>query len=215
MWWMLTSPEPIVGGGLSGLIQARAHVDGHRGPAFVISPYSASGVDNGYYTQLDMVRTIEQILGIHPMNQEDLAAEPMYDAFTEHPNYTPYSLQQNQIPLTLGAPGYPSTYTPSAGVTPAERPASRAQGVVPADMESVYNAWEAWNAQQGREGHFDGPDKVNPQQLNRYDWYSAHDWGVTYPGDPKIYLPDQGRAGTCRPPSSATTDPTSRVVVGA
>ena len=41
------------------------HVDGHRGPAFVVSPYSASGVDDSYYTQLNMVKTIEQILGIH------------------------------------------------------------------------------------------------------------------------------------------------------
>ena len=48
------------------------HVDGHRGPAFVVSPYSASGVNDNYYTQLNMVRTIEQILGIPPMNQEDL-----------------------------------------------------------------------------------------------------------------------------------------------
>ena len=47
------------------------HVDGHRGPTFVISPYSAPGVDDQYYTQLNMVKTIEQILGIKPMNQED------------------------------------------------------------------------------------------------------------------------------------------------
>ena len=60
------------------------HVDGHRGPAFVVSPYSTSGVDDNYYTQLNMVKTIEQILGIHPMNQEDLGAEPMYSAFTQH-----------------------------------------------------------------------------------------------------------------------------------
>jgi len=168
------------------------HVDGHRGPAFVVSPYSASGVENDYDTQLNMVKTIEQILGIHAMNQEDWAAEPMYSAFTEHPNFAPYTVQPNQIPLTLGAPGYPSTLTsPAADSTSAVRKAFRPQGVVPANMESVYKAWEAWNAEQGREGHFNGPDKVNPQQLNRLDWYSAHDWRVAYPGDPKIYLPDQ------------------------
>ena len=38
-----------------------------------------------------MVRTVEQILGITPMNQEDLAAEPMYDAFKSRPNYAPFS----------------------------------------------------------------------------------------------------------------------------
>ena len=81
------------------------HVDGHRGPAFVVSPYSASGVENDYDTQLNMVKTIQQILGVHAMNQEDRAAEPMYSAFTDHPNFAPYTVQPNQIPLMLGAPG--------------------------------------------------------------------------------------------------------------
>ncbi len=164
------------------------HVDGHRGPAFVVSPYSAHGVEDSYYTQLNMVKTIEQILGIHPMNQEDEAAEPMYAAFTNKSrgwNFKPYTLQPNKIPLNLGAPGGPTT------LGSAKRQASRTQGVVPANMRSVYQAWQAWSAQQAAQHHFDGPDRVNPQLLNRFDWYSAHDWRVAYPGDPKIYTPDQ------------------------
>jgi hypothetical protein len=58
-------------------------------------------------------------------------------------------------------------------------------------MKSVYNAWSAWSRQQVAEHHFDGPDRVNPQQLNRFDWYEAHDWRVAYPGDPRIYTPNQ------------------------
>ena len=168
------------------------HVDGHRGPAFVISPYSAPGVDDQYYTQINMVKTIEQILGIHPMNQEDLAAEAMYAAFTGHPNFAPYDVQPNLIPLALGAPNYPSTLTSApASATRAERANFSPQGTVPADMRSVYDAWQAWSEQQAAEHHFDGPDRVNPQLLNRFDWYSAHDWNVAYPGDPQIYKPDQ------------------------
>ena len=161
------------------------HVDGHRGPAFVVSPYSASGVDDQYYTQLNMVKTIEQILGIPAMNQEDLAAEPMYGAFTEHPDFTPYNVQPNQIPLTLGMP------TTTSSSSTGSNPAVRSQASVPADMKSVYQAWVAWSTQQAAEHHFDGPDRVNPQLLNRFDWYSAHDWRVAYPGDPKIYTPNQ------------------------
>jgi YVTN family beta-propeller protein len=160
------------------------HVDGHRGPAFVVSPYSASGVNNNYYTQLNMVRTIEQILGIHPMNQEDLGAEPMYGAFTGHPDFAPYNVQPNQIPLTLGMP------TASTGSSAAERQAFRPQVAVPADMRSVYEAWVAWSTQQAAEHHFDGPDRVNPELMNRLDWYEAHSWRVAYPGDPKIYTPN-------------------------
>jgi YVTN family beta-propeller protein len=168
------------------------HIDGHRGPAFVISPYSATGVDDQYYTQLNMVKTIEQILGIKPMNQEDLAAEPMYGAFSDHPDFAPFDVQPNQIPLTLGAPGYPSTLmAPAADATRPERRAFTPQGLVPADMQAVYKAWEAWLQSQGAEHHFNGPDRMNPEQLNRFDWYSAHNWSVAYPGDPKIYKPDQ------------------------
>ena len=79
------------------------HVDGHRGPLLVASPYAKRGaLDSSYYTQLNVVRTIEQILGIAPMNQEDRAAWPMFDAFTNTANDTPYTNAPNQIPLTLG-----------------------------------------------------------------------------------------------------------------
>ncbi|CAM5385621.1 hypothetical protein SALBM311S_06080 [Streptomyces alboniger] len=59
------------------------HVDGHRAPIQIISPWAQHGtVDNHYYSQITMIRTIEQILGIHPMNQKDSAASPMRGAFT-------------------------------------------------------------------------------------------------------------------------------------
>ena len=60
------------------------HVDGHRAPIQIISPYAQHGVvDSHYYSQITMIRTIEQILGIHPMNQKDSAATPMTGAFTQ------------------------------------------------------------------------------------------------------------------------------------
>ena len=79
------------------------HVDGHRAPLLVASPYAKRGiVDNSYYTQLNVVKTIEQILGVAPMNQEDRAAWPMYSAFTNTPDVAPYDVVPNQIPLTQG-----------------------------------------------------------------------------------------------------------------
>jgi YVTN family beta-propeller protein len=168
------------------------HVDGHRAPTLVISPYSKTGVDDQYYTQLNMVKTIEQILSIRPMNQEDEAAEPMYSAFTGRPNFSPYDVQSNQVPLTLGAPGFPSTFTaPSSTASPQEKSGFTAEGVVPADMKRVYEAWMNWMKQEDARGKFSHPDAVNAPQLNRFDWYSAHDWKVAYPGDRKIFLPGQ------------------------
>ena len=72
------------------------HVDGHRSPGYVISPYvkqkvnpdgTGAGVteDSTFYTQVNMTRTIEQILGLKPMNQFDLVASPMTDALHRQP----------------------------------------------------------------------------------------------------------------------------------
>jgi YVTN family beta-propeller protein len=172
------------------------HVDGHRAPTEIISPYSNPGVDDQYYTQLNMVKTVEQILGIRAMNQEDYAAQPMYSAFTQRPNFAPYNVLQNIIPLNLGAPGGPTTFTPSTAQAASVRKISRQAAVsteggqVPAGARGVYDAWKAWLAAQGRRGNFNGPDRINSAQLNRYDWYSAHDWKVAYPGEARIYAPN-------------------------
>ena len=76
------------------------HVDGHRTVGMVISPYTKRGeVVSTYYSQISMVRTIENILGLPPMNQLDLTAEPMTDCFTGKPDFTPYKAVKNNIPL--------------------------------------------------------------------------------------------------------------------
>ena len=61
------------------------HVDGHRSPGYIVSPYAVQGgpTDHTYYTQVNMTRTIEQILGLPPMNQFDLVASPMRTAFVK------------------------------------------------------------------------------------------------------------------------------------
>ena len=125
------------------------HVDGHRGPVWVVSPYSKPGVDDQYYSQINMVRTIEQILGIHPMNQEDGGAEPMYAAFTSHPDLAPYSSAANEIPLYCGASGSgdPQTCTipePAAQLRREAPGVTRVIGVVPASMRGVARAWQKW-----------------------------------------------------------------------
>jgi len=163
------------------------HVDGHRAPLLVASPYAKRGsTDSTYYTQLNVVKTIEQILGIAPMNQEDRAAEPMYNAFTNSPDFAPYTFAPNQIPLTQGL-----TTTSSAGAAPRSVPASPGKLGIPASQRAVYEQWVVWS----RDGRFNGKgaiqDWANPAQLNRLDWYSAHDWKVPYPGDKKILSPYQ------------------------
>jgi YVTN family beta-propeller protein len=76
------------------------HVSGYRTTAYVISPYTKRGqVVGTRYNTVSLLRTIEQILGLPPMNQFDAAAEPMSDCFTETPDFTPFKAVPNQVPL--------------------------------------------------------------------------------------------------------------------
>jgi len=76
------------------------HVDGHRTVGLVMSAYNKNGqVNSTLYNQTSMVRTMEQILGVPPMNQFDLTATLMSDVFTTTPDLTPYTALTNEIPL--------------------------------------------------------------------------------------------------------------------
>jgi hypothetical protein len=46
-----------------------------------------------------VVRTIELILGLPPMNQLDAVATPMTDCFSETPDLTPFTSVPNRVPL--------------------------------------------------------------------------------------------------------------------
>jgi YVTN family beta-propeller protein len=76
------------------------HVSAYRTTGFVISPYShLQKTVSTNYNQTCMVRTIEQILGIPPMNIMDATALPMFDCFSQTKNTTPFASLKNNIPL--------------------------------------------------------------------------------------------------------------------
>jgi phospholipase C len=69
------------------------HVDSHRAPAWVISPYTQRGmVDSRMYNQTSVLRTIEYILGLRPLTQFDAASRPMFGGWSRQPNLKPYSV---------------------------------------------------------------------------------------------------------------------------
>jgi hypothetical protein len=51
------------------------------------------------YNTTSVIRTIEQILGLRPMNQFDASATPMFDCFTDKPDFTPFQSVANRVPL--------------------------------------------------------------------------------------------------------------------
>ncbi|WP_133993360.1 alkaline phosphatase family protein [Dinghuibacter silviterrae] len=77
------------------------HVSAYRTTGFVISPYSRlHRTIHTNYNQVSMLRTIEQILGIPPMNMLDATAVPMTDCFDATGlDRTVYHWQPNRIPL--------------------------------------------------------------------------------------------------------------------
>ena len=76
------------------------HISGYRTTAYCISPYVKRGqVVSTQYNTTSIIRTIEQILGMPPMNQFDASATPMFDCFTETPNTTRFQSVANNIPL--------------------------------------------------------------------------------------------------------------------
>ncbi|MFD0690876.1 bifunctional YncE family protein/alkaline phosphatase family protein [Actinomadura fibrosa] len=167
------------------------HVDGARGPVQVISPWARHGtVDSRYYTQITVVRTIEQILGVRPMNQKDSAATPMYTAFTGRPDYTPFTTVPNRVPLTYGLKTPPpcgddTVPTTKASLAPAQSPTPP----VPAAMKNIASLWTSWNAQQHRNNQNPKPDTANPDQMDHYTWYETHGYRTPYPGEKTILTP--------------------------
>ncbi|MDP4291991.1 MAG: alkaline phosphatase family protein [Bacteroidota bacterium] len=76
------------------------HVSAYRTTGFVISPYShLQKTVHTNYNQTCMVRTIEQILGIPPMNVIDATALPMFECFNSPKEPSAWESLKNQIPL--------------------------------------------------------------------------------------------------------------------
>jgi YVTN family beta-propeller protein len=76
------------------------HIDAHRSPALVISPYTRRGsVNHTLYTTAGVLRTMELILGLPPMSQYDAAAKPLFGCFQATPTLTPYQAKAAQVPL--------------------------------------------------------------------------------------------------------------------
>ena len=76
------------------------HVSGYRTTAYVASPYTKRGaVVSTQYNQTSLLRTMELILGLPPMNQMDATATPMFDCFTNLPDFAAFTAVTNNVPL--------------------------------------------------------------------------------------------------------------------
>jgi YVTN family beta-propeller protein len=152
------------------------HVDGHRSPGYIVSPYAVQNgpTDHTYYTQVNMTRTIEQILGLPPMNQFDLVASPMRTAFVEgtppEENFRPWRHVPNQVPLDEGVTA-----------TAADKSGSPA-------VLALRKAWLKKKAELFA-GKLTRPDAEDPDAVNHFNWYMTTGFTRPYPGESKVRPP--------------------------
>lgn len=134
------------------------HIDGRRTVALCISPYTKRGeVISTHYNQNSVLRTIELILGLSPMSQFDMIANPMTDCFTSKPDFRPYTALPNQIPLDEMNP----------------------------KLSALSGKKKFW-AQKSMEMSLDELDEANEDTLNLILWYSVKGYNTPYPKLAKI-----------------------------
>lgn len=77
------------------------HISSYRTTGFIISPYNRlQKTITTQYNQTSLLRTMELILGLPPMNVLDATALPMFDCFSQTPDFSfTYKAKQNMIPL--------------------------------------------------------------------------------------------------------------------
>jgi YVTN family beta-propeller protein len=130
------------------------HVSGYRTIALVVSPFTRrGGVVSTQYNQTSVIRTTELILGLPPMNQMDSTATPMFDCFTNIPDFTPFAAVTNNIPLDQMNP------EPKRVSDPLLRKNAYASARLPLEK----------------------PDQCSEDQLNRILWHAMKGSRTPYP----------------------------------
>jgi DNA-binding beta-propeller fold protein YncE len=78
------------------------HVDAHRSTALVISKYSPGSephpwVDHNFYTTVNMIHTLEELLGLPPMNNNDARAPVMAAPFSGPGDQPPFTADRRNL----------------------------------------------------------------------------------------------------------------------
>jgi len=146
------------------------HVDAHRSTVFIASPYTNSGaVIHTNYNSTNVVRTIEDILGVNYLGLNDANAVPMSDVFIKEPNLQPYVAP---IPGILCQPPVDPTLVPECK-NPGKRPVTVA-------IKSLHDG--TWWAQATKGFNFKHPDMINSDLFNRILWKGIMGDDKPYPG---------------------------------
>jgi len=129
------------------------HVDGHRTVGLMVGPNVRRGaVDSNYYSQLSMIRTIQEIFQIPPRTAFLQNSRPMTSVFTPEADPSEYEAVPARIPLDEMNP-----------------PLKTLQGR------------QAWAARESAAMNWKDVDDVPTAKLNRILWWDAKGWSTPYP----------------------------------
>ncbi len=129
------------------------HVDGHRSICLVISPYAKRGaLVSQFYNQTSVLRTMELMLGLPPMNQMDAMSPVMRECFNDKPDLTPYVAIPSNVNLTDTNP-----------------------------QKNALSGPALYWAEKSLEQRLDGPDMVDDDVFNRIVWFATKGPDIPYP----------------------------------
>jgi YVTN family beta-propeller protein len=130
------------------------HVSGYRTTAYVISPYTKRrAVISANYNQTSLLRTMELILGLPPMNQMDATASPMFECFTHKPDFTGFTSVSNNVPLDQMNP----------------------------EPRAIRDSLQRKDAVASARLRLDQPDQCPEDLLNRIIWHAQKGSNTPYP----------------------------------
>jgi YVTN family beta-propeller protein len=143
------------------------HVDCHRAPVLVISAYNRPGaLVHEFHTTVSLIRTMEILLGMQPMNQLDASAAPI-DIFVDKPDLRAYKATLPDVAL-------------NNLVVPA-RPAG--------------NTTQAYWMRRTAEQNLEHPDMADARIMNEIIWYSVRGAGSPMPRIARLPAFDALREG--------------------
>jgi len=146
------------------------HVDAHRSLAYIISPYTKrNALVSTNYNTVNILRTIEDLLGIGHLAITDANAEPMSDAFTRTPNFKPY---------TAIVPGNLCAAPVDPNLVPACQDANAVKTTAISSLRDKH-----WWANATKDFYFGVEDKIDSEAFNRVVWAGTKGDSVPYPAE--------------------------------
>jgi len=133
------------------------HVDSHRSPLLVISPYSAGGVSHVFANTTDVLATIEELLRLGRMSQFDHYGRALRSVWRETPDTRPYAALTPAVSLT--------EKNPAVGIGARE---SRSLVLDKEDQsdDDLFNRI-LWRAMKGDKRPYPGPTRMSTLEYRR------------------------------------------------